>query len=61
MNIGLSGPGDLEVRAECDGCGKFSPISRLFPVGDGSIRVCGTCYAAATEIVLTQVACACPV
>ena len=45
-------PGDGTMK-ECDGCGKPCPDSSLSPIGDGSIKVCQTCYAVATATVLT--------
>jgi len=42
-----------EVQETCDGCVQFYRSSQLFPVGDGSIKVCGACYAEATAMMLT--------
>ena len=54
MNHDLTGLEDLEEQAKCDGCGQTIPASGLFPIADGSIKVCGACYAAATATVFTR-------
>ena len=44
---------DEAVREECDGCGQLYLVSKLFPIGDGAVKVCRACYAAATAMVFT--------
>ncbi len=51
-NSGLCGTEDREIQEPCDGCGQLA--SKLVPIGDGSIKVCGACYAEATVMVFTQ-------
>jgi hypothetical protein len=58
---GSSGPEERELQEQCDGCGQLRPASCLVPIGDGSIRVCQGCYASATAMVFTRVACSCSV
>jgi hypothetical protein len=48
--FGFRGPEDREA-GQCDGCGQSHPASGLVPIGDGSIKVCGACYAEATAMV----------
>ena len=55
MNTDLGGLENREAQGDCDGCGQSSPVSRMLPIGDGSIRVCDACYAAATATVFTRV------
>ena len=54
MNNDLTGIEDREEQGECDGCGRSIPVSGLFPIADGSIKVCEACYAAATATVFTR-------
>ena len=49
---GICGIQDWEIQERCDGCGHMA--SKLVPIGDGSIKVCGACYAEATVMVFTQ-------
>ena len=37
----------------CDACGGAIPLEDLRPIGDGSLRVCETCYPEATRLVCT--------
>jgi hypothetical protein len=47
-------PEDRAAQEHCDGCGQSRPASGLVPIGDGSIKVCGACYAEATAMILTS-------
>src|SRR5437879_13442817 len=45
---------NVEFHERCDGCDQPRRASELSKIGDGSIKVCQSCYAAATAMVSTR-------
>ena len=42
---------------KCDGCDQPCLAPELLPIGDGSIKVCASCYMGATAMVFTKLKC----